>query len=196
MGISKQTIQDIKNRITPVDVIEYYTGQHAGKYVCPFHNDHNPSLTVKGKRWTCWSCDAKGDVIDFTMRFHNIGFRDAIIKLGNDFGVFIEIDDEPKRTDPAVQEQRILAEIQRNNCNEYKRWLDNEIYKLTTCRCLLAKYGAPAWEIEQYDNELDFLTMETVKMPYVARMTDSEIWEYAEEERGRRIREYGGSKFD
>lgn len=196
MGISKQTIQDIKNRITPVDVIEYYTGQHAGKYVCPFHNDHNPSLTVKGKRWTCWSCGAKGDVIDFTMRFHNIGFRDAVVKLGRDFGVSVEMDDEPRRIDPAIQEQRILAEIQRNNRNEYKLWLDDEIYKLTTCRRLLAEYGAPEWEIEQYEAELDCLTMETVTMPYRVRMTDSEIWDFAEEERNRKIREYGGSKFD
>lgn len=179
-----------------MDVIEYYTGQHAGKYVCPFHDDHNPSLTVKGKRWTCWSCGATGDVIDFTMRFHNIGFRDAVVKLGRDFGVSVEMDDEPRRIDPAIQEQRILAEIQRNNRNEYKLWLDSEIYKLTTCRRLLAEYGAPEWEIEQYEAELDCLTMETVTMPYKVRMTDSEVQEYAEEERRRRISEYGGSKYD
>lgn len=41
-----------------------------GKYLCPFHDDHNPSLTIipNGKGWKCWACDAKGDVLDFVAR--------------------------------------------------------------------------------------------------------------------------------
>lgn len=47
--------------------------------LCPFHDDHNPSLSVyeNSQRYVCWSCGAKGDVIDFLMRKLNIPFSVA-----------------------------------------------------------------------------------------------------------------------
>lgn len=39
--------------------------------LCPFHNDHDASLTIDAQRqrWKCWSCGLQGDVIDFVRRW-------------------------------------------------------------------------------------------------------------------------------
>ena len=48
--------------------------------VCPFHDDTNPSLHVKEDegRWSCYGCDAWGDVYTWVMWRYNVGFSEAI----------------------------------------------------------------------------------------------------------------------
>jgi DNA primase len=50
------------------------------KALCPFHDDHNPSMTVNPERqsYRCWSCNAGGDVFTFVMEREKVGFRDAL----------------------------------------------------------------------------------------------------------------------
>ena len=160
-GITAQTVNRIKDRISPVQVIEYYTGGSGqrNRWTCPFHDDRHPSITVKGTRWTCWACGANGDVIDFTRRFYGVGFYEAIAKLGRDFGVPVET--EPTgRMDPSERRRQILEDIDRKNRREYRAWLDDRIDTLTICRRVLMQHNAPAWEIQMYDDELDSLTAE------------------------------------
>jgi len=40
------------------------------KALCPFHDDHDPSLSVNVKtgRWKCWACRAEGDLREFCKR--------------------------------------------------------------------------------------------------------------------------------
>lgn len=35
-----------------------------GMALCPFHNDHHPSLLVADDHYHCFACGAHGDVID------------------------------------------------------------------------------------------------------------------------------------
>ena len=47
--------------------------------LCPFHDDHHPSLSVnpeKGK-FLCRACQASGDVFDFVMRLKGVSFIEA-----------------------------------------------------------------------------------------------------------------------
>lgn len=48
--------------------------------VCPFHNDHSPSLTIypAGKGYHCFSCGANGDTINLVMKLQNIDFVSAV----------------------------------------------------------------------------------------------------------------------
>ena len=50
-----------------------------GRYVCPFHQDHNPSLAINPdrKHWKCWACGAKGDVVDFVSMYDRIDKRES-----------------------------------------------------------------------------------------------------------------------
>lgn len=68
-------------------------GEFAG--LCPFHDDHNPSLRVYPDRqsFRCWVCDEGGDVFSFVMKHENIAFADAIDMLAERAGI-----ERPKRT--------------------------------------------------------------------------------------------------
>lgn len=48
--------------------------------LCPFHDDHNPSLhvSVMTQRYRCWSCGAHGDVIQFVQDAMHVSFAEAL----------------------------------------------------------------------------------------------------------------------
>ena len=152
----------ILSRITPEMVIERYTGQQArhGKYLCPFHNDHHPSLSVKGTHWRCWSCGEKGDVFDFVQKYFGIGFREAMQKLSDDFGLGIELKGKLV-TDPVEK----LWEAVRMECIEknrkemmlYRNEIDSEIERLTTIHRELFHHGADEETLSRYADEIDEL---------------------------------------
>ena len=54
--------------------------------LCPFHEDHDPSLRVTPAKglWRCMSCGATGNVIQFVQRFDGVSFRHAfeLLKSG------------------------------------------------------------------------------------------------------------------
>ena len=47
------------------------------KTLCPFHNDHTPSLTFKKNKFKCWSCGESGDSISFVEKVLGKDFLDA-----------------------------------------------------------------------------------------------------------------------
>ena len=56
--------------------------KRAGKNLmglCPFHNDHNPSLSVtpSTNKWHCLGCGKGGTVIDWVMQIEGVSFRHA-----------------------------------------------------------------------------------------------------------------------
>lgn len=57
-----------------------------GMALCPFHDDHHPSLKLD-KRYYCFACGESGDVIDFTSKFFGISVHSAASKLARDFGI-------------------------------------------------------------------------------------------------------------
>ena len=65
--------------------------------LCPFHDDHNPSLSVNLETglFRCFSCGAKGDIFNFYMRYKDTGFSTALQEIGKMAGV-VEPDTKPK----------------------------------------------------------------------------------------------------
>lgn len=57
--------------------------------VCPFHDDHNPSMYVVPAKqlFHCFVCGAGGDVFTFVQRFHKMDFREALEHLASHGGV-------------------------------------------------------------------------------------------------------------
>jgi DNA primase len=51
--------------------------------LCPFHDDHNPSMRVYPDRqsFRCWVCEAGGDCFSFVMKRERIDFREALEML-------------------------------------------------------------------------------------------------------------------
>ncbi|KAB2836209.1 MAG: AAA family ATPase [Candidatus Brocadia sp.] len=57
--------------------------------LCPFHDDHNPSLSVNIETglFRCFSCDAKGDIFTFYQRLKDVDFQTALKEMGEIAGV-------------------------------------------------------------------------------------------------------------
>ena len=61
------------------------------KGLCPFHGEKTPSFveTKQKQKNTCFGCGASGDVIEFTKRYYNLDFQEAVEKLANQYGIEI-----------------------------------------------------------------------------------------------------------
>lgn len=59
-----------------------------GKWLCPFHEDHHPSLVVRkrerGDTWRCYGCGAFGDAIDLKAKLEGKSVAEIVKELGID----------------------------------------------------------------------------------------------------------------
>jgi DNA primase len=57
--------------------------------LCPFHDDHDPSLRVDSERqsYKCWACGEGGDVFAFIQKIESVSFRDALELLATRAGL-------------------------------------------------------------------------------------------------------------
>ena len=110
--ITEEIIKEIRSSNDIVDVIgEYIELKQKGKNyfaICPFHNDHSPSMSVSPEKqiYRCFTCGASGNVISFVKDYENLSFVDAVKKLGARVGINIETKDE-KRVDPNEENYKI-----------------------------------------------------------------------------------------
>ena len=93
--IPKEIIDEIRSRCSVEDVIGSYVSlKRAGsnvKGLCPFHSEKTPSFTVypDSQSFYCFGCGAGGDVITFTMKYHNLDYVGAVEYLANRAGISI-----------------------------------------------------------------------------------------------------------
>ena len=75
--------------------------------LCPFHDDHTPSMSVNPERGTfmCWSCHTGGDAITFVRKMENLGYLEAIRKLAEIAGI------QDQRLSSLIPERREDPEI-------------------------------------------------------------------------------------
>jgi DNA primase len=94
---SEATLAAIKNAVDIVALIGENLPLHRTgskfKALCPFHDDHNPSLELNPERqsYKCWSCGAGGDVFDFVQAYDRVEFPEALRMLAERAGVALEI---------------------------------------------------------------------------------------------------------
>ena len=98
--------------------------QRAGrvyKGLCPFHDDHRPSLTVDPDRqsFKCWSCGKGGDVISFVQEQERVDFVEAMRILGQRAG--IQIDHQSQSTED--REKSLFYEVMAWAETEFQRCL-------------------------------------------------------------------------
>ena len=101
----KEIAELIKNQVSTRDLCEHVglTLDRSGSALCPFHGDQKtPSLKVyadPARGWHCFGCGQGGDVIKFAMLWYGIGFWQAVVRLDNDFGLYLPINRKPTRED-------------------------------------------------------------------------------------------------
>ncbi len=114
------TVSEIKNRLNIVDVVREYGTLHPSgstgsfKMVCPFHDDHSPSMIVnekKGLAW-CFVCNSGGDIFSFVQKIEGCSFPEAVHLLADKAGVAIK-DYNPEETKREDQEkERIFRTLE------------------------------------------------------------------------------------
>ena len=105
-----------KSLVTAREAAEHYglTVNRYGMALCPFHDDHNPSMKLDD-RFRCFGCGEDGDVIDFTAKLFQLTLREAAEKLIEDFsdGEFIpDAPSPPKPPDPAIRCHNVLLDLE------------------------------------------------------------------------------------
>lgn len=93
---SEATLAAIKQAVDIVAIVEEFLPLHRSgskiKVLCPFHDDHKPSLELNTERqsFKCWSCGAGGDVFDFVKDYLRVDFPEALQMLAERAGVALE----------------------------------------------------------------------------------------------------------
>lgn len=93
---SEATLTAIKRSIDIVALVGDYLQLHrqGSKYkaLCPFHDDHKPSLEVNPERqsFKCWSCGTGGDIFDFVREYERVDFPEALRMLAERAGIVME----------------------------------------------------------------------------------------------------------
>jgi DNA primase len=107
MAFAPQFLDEIRQRLSLAGVIgrrvkltrrgRDYTG------LCPFHKEKTPSFNVVEDKafYHCFGCGAHGDVIGFTMRVENLGFREAVEQLARQAGLELPVETPAARAEAA-----------------------------------------------------------------------------------------------
>ena len=98
--IKDEVINEIRNNADIVDIVSSYLPLSIkGKnYVamCPFHDDHNPSLVVSREKqiFSCFTCQTSGNVFKFVMEYEQVSFPEAIKIIANKIGYDLKLDND------------------------------------------------------------------------------------------------------
>lgn len=92
-SISNEEINDIQKQANIVDIIGSYVDleKKGSNYfcICPFHDDHNPSMSVNEEKgiFTCFVCHKTGNVFSFVQDFENVSFIEAVKIVAEKIGI-------------------------------------------------------------------------------------------------------------
>lgn len=110
---------EIRSRLDTQEVFTYYGLQpnRSGFVCCFLHNERTPSMKVyKGSGgYHCFGCGAHGSIVDFVMQYFGLAFKDALVKINEDFSLGLPIDEKlDRRKQLEMQKQAFLRKRERN----------------------------------------------------------------------------------
>lgn len=116
--ISDNQILEIRNQADIVDIVgQYLPLVRRGKSywaICPFHDDHDPSMSVSAEKqiYKCFVCGAGGNVFTFVQNYEKLSFVDAVAKVASTIGVHLDISSHTKEeVDPHTRQlQKLMRE--------------------------------------------------------------------------------------
>ncbi|QRG86036.1 DNA primase [Bulleidia sp. zg-1006] len=112
-SIPQNVIDDIRSKANIVDVIRHYipVTEKGNGYVavCPFHDDHDPSLKISTDKqiYRCFVCGNGGTLFQFVQDFEKVSFPEAVEKVGEIVGIHVQ--SAPKKEvveDPQTQKMK------------------------------------------------------------------------------------------
>ncbi|QDU81130.1 DNA primase [Polystyrenella longa] len=121
----KETVRaqtDIVNLISEYVTLTPKRGGREYEGICPFHDDHKPSMNVSTERQTykCWACQEGGDCFSFLMKIDSLEFVEALDKLADRANL-----ERPKTMGRFSPEKK----NQKASLIEVVRWAENEFHQ-------------------------------------------------------------------
>lgn len=125
-NISYEEILSIQRKANIVDIIRDYVPltQRGKNYfgICPFHDDHNPSMSVSPEKgvYKCFVCGNAGNVFNFVMEYEKVSFYEAVKIVADKIGVSIDISTSKKENTkklPLYDIYNIAYKFYQNNLN-------------------------------------------------------------------------------
>ena len=127
MGISKQSIEDLKKRSKISDfVLSTTTGKlrgTKGMALCPFHGEKTASMSFTDVEnlFHCFGCKMGGDIYKYVQEIHNLEFQDAVELVAEKYGFKLTYTETSQTDDFKNFQQKI------NLIDEYfKEMMDSE----------------------------------------------------------------------
>ncbi|HCJ31383.1 MAG TPA: DNA primase [Firmicutes bacterium] len=125
-NISYEEILSIQRKANIVDIIRDYVPltQRGKNYfgICPFHDDHNPSMSVSPEKgvYKCFVCGNAGNAFNFVMEYEKVSFYEAVKIVADKIGVSIDISTSKKentKKSPLYDIYNIAYKFYQNNLN-------------------------------------------------------------------------------
>lgn len=125
-NISYEEILSIQRKANIVDIIRDYVPltQRGKNYfgICPFHDDHNPSMSVSPEKgvYKCFVCGNAGNVFNFVMEYEKVSFYESVKIVADKIGVSIDISTskrENTKKSPLYDIYNISYKFYQNNLN-------------------------------------------------------------------------------
>ncbi len=109
--LGEEELNNLRQRADIAEIVGHYLPLvkkgKAMSAVCPFHDDHDPSLNVNTDRqiYKCFVCGAGGNVFTFVRDYEKISFREAVVKVAEMVGFKLSVDltSDQAVIDPAMQ---------------------------------------------------------------------------------------------
>ena len=127
MGISKQSIEDLKKRSKISDfVLSTTTGKlrgTKGMALCPFHSEKTASMSFTDVEnlFHCFGCKMGGDIYKYVQEINNLEFQDAVELVAEKYGFKLTYTETSQTNDFKNFQQKI------NLIDEYfKEMMDSE----------------------------------------------------------------------
>jgi len=147
--VTDTEIENIRKNANIIDIISSYIPltQKGKNYfcVCPFHEDHSPSMSVSEEKqiYKCFSCGAAGNVFTFVKEYENVSFLEAVkivaLKCGLNFNIKIKDHAKPKNNKNEYEIMNLALKYYQNNLNSLEgkqakiylkeRYLDESVIK-------------------------------------------------------------------
>lgn len=115
--MSNEQVNDIRAKADIVSIVGSYIPltQRGKNYVCvcPFHDDHSPSMSVSSEKqiYKCFSCGATGNVFTFVSEYENVSFIEAVAIVANKCGMDVTLSDYQSNVPERFVEEHEIMEL-------------------------------------------------------------------------------------
>lgn len=158
---------EIKRRVSAIDAGMRYglLPDKSGFCNCPFHSEKTGSMKLYAgsKGFYCFGCHASGTVIDLAMRLFGIGFRQAVLRLNDDFNLGLSLSERR----PITHKER-MAQERKEEIRAFEKQTQEE-----SSRTLSEARIAVQEAVARYQHRIITLRPQTAYEPWKAEFAEA-----------------------